>query len=226
MTGPEEVPLGGGWSTDGVVRIGETVRRPSVHATQTMRDVLVLVEREGFDAAPRWLGFDEHGRDVLSYIDGDTYSDCRAIVWSDRQLIASATLLQRYHAATAGSAVAGADEIVCHGDFGPWNLIWRHGLPVAVIDFDNAHPGDRAEDVGYALRAHLNLALPQLAPAEQARRALLFVHAYGSPIDAAGALAAEYDRAEARCRANGWLEELARLDRERAWLRAHAALLQ
>jgi hypothetical protein len=54
-----EVPLGGGWSTDGVVRIGDTVRRPQAHAAQLMRDVLLLLEELGFDAAPPWRGFDE-----------------------------------------------------------------------------------------------------------------------------------------------------------------------
>jgi Ser/Thr protein kinase RdoA (MazF antagonist) len=89
-------------------------------------------------AAPRWLGFDEQGRDVLSWIDGGTYSDCRAIVWSDEQLASSARLLSRYHDAVASAPLAVGEEVVCHGDFGPWNLIWRAGLPVAVIDFDTA----------------------------------------------------------------------------------------
>jgi aminoglycoside phosphotransferase (APT) family kinase protein len=222
----EEVTLGGGWSTDGVVRVGDTVRRPSVHATQTMRDVLVQLESVGFDEAPRWLGFDAQGRDVLTYVDGDTYSDCREIVWHDDQLAASGALLRRYHDATAGSSVAAGREVVCHGDFGPWNLIWRGGRPAAVIDFDNAHPGDRVEDVGYALRAHLNLALVAIPPAEQARRAAVVTAGYGLPIDIASALDAEYDTAEARCRSNGWLKELARLADERRWLDRHRNLLR
>lgn len=221
-----EIPLGGGWSTDGVVRVDETVRRPSVHATQTMRDVLVHLESVGFAAAPRWLGLDAQGRDVLTYLDGDTYSDCREIVWRDDQLTASAGLLRRYHDATAGSPVAGSREVVCHGDFGPWNLIWRDGRPVAVIDFDNAHPGERVEDVGYALRAHLNLALAEIPPGEQARRAAVYAEGYGLPVDLVSALDAEYDAAAERCRSNGWLEELARLAEERRWLDRHRALLQ
>ena len=54
-----EVPLGGGWSTECVVRVGDTVRRPPKHSSRLMRDVLVHLERVGFDAAPRWLGLDE-----------------------------------------------------------------------------------------------------------------------------------------------------------------------
>jgi hypothetical protein len=82
-----EVPLGGGWRVAGVVRVGDTVRRPPAFATQLTRDFLVHLER---------VGFDELGRDILSWIDGETYSDCRAIVWSDEQPASSARLLSRY----------------------------------------------------------------------------------------------------------------------------------
>jgi aminoglycoside phosphotransferase (APT) family kinase protein len=147
----DEVPLGGGWSTGGVVRVGDTVRRPPEHSSQLMRDVLVHLEDVGFDAAPRWLGRDEQGRDILTFLEGETFSDTRRLTWSDGQLAAAGALLRRYHDAVAGIVLAGGSEVVCHGDFGPWNLIWVGGVPRSVIDFDNAHPGPRMEDVGYAL---------------------------------------------------------------------------
>ena len=71
---PDEVSLAGG-VTNKVVRVGDTVRRPSNASSPLMRDVLRQLERAGFDAAPRWLGVDEQGRDVLSWIDGDTHTD-------------------------------------------------------------------------------------------------------------------------------------------------------
>ena len=61
--------------TDGVVRVGDTVRRLPRYATQLMRDVLVHLERAGFDAAPRWIGSDDQGCDVLSRIDGETFTE-------------------------------------------------------------------------------------------------------------------------------------------------------
>ena len=196
MTG--EIPLGGGWSVEGVVRVGDTVRRPPIFATPLMRAVLVHLEEIGFDAAPRWLGLDDQGRDVLSFIEGDTFGDCRAIVWSDEQLAASARLLRRYHDALAGSPLAGDQEVVCHGDFGPWNLIWRDGLPVCVIDFDTTRPGPRVNDVGYALWKHLNLGLVELATDEQARRARIFVGAYGTEFGIAAAIGLAQEQAEVR----------------------------
>jgi aminoglycoside phosphotransferase (APT) family kinase protein len=218
-----EIPLGGGRSVEGVVRVGDTVRKPPEHATQLMRDVLVHLERVGFDAASRWLGMDEQGRDVLSFVEGDTFSDCGSIVWSDEQLAASAQLLARYHDAVAGSQLAGDEEIVCHGDYGPWNLIWRHGLPVYVIDFDTTRPGRRVEDVGYALWKHLNLGLVELPAGEQVRRARVFVDAYGIELDIAAAIDLAQEQARVRFTEHGWEKTLPKLAAERAWLAANRA---
>ena len=34
----------------------------------------------------------------------------------------------------------GTDEIVTHGDIGPWNVVYRGEDPIAFIDCDNARP--------------------------------------------------------------------------------------
>ncbi|MGV9364612.1 phosphotransferase [Amycolatopsis sp. NPDC003731] len=45
----------------------------------------------------------------------------------------------------------GTGEVVCHGDFGPWNVVWRGGQPVGILDWDYARPAPRLHDVAYAL---------------------------------------------------------------------------
>jgi len=37
--------------------------------------VLRHLERAGFDGAPRVLGFDDRGREVLTFLDGNTVGD-------------------------------------------------------------------------------------------------------------------------------------------------------
>jgi len=109
---------------------------------------------------------------------------------------------------------------VIHGDFGPWNLIWREELPVAIIDFDNARPGSRLDDVGYALWKHLNPGLVDLPAAEQARRGRIFVGAYDAgEIDLLRAIESAQHHAALRFAAHGW--DLTELDAERAWLATH-----
>lgn len=226
---PEEFPLAGGAMTEGVVRIGDTVRRPPPHSPQLMRDVLLHLERAGFERAPRWLGIDEQGRDILTWIDGETFTDrsqmhpyigdlAVRVTFSDDQLAEAMRLLCHYHRTFAG-------EVICHGDFGPWNIVWRDGLPFAVIDFDNVYRGDAADDVAYALRMFIGYAFAAADPPELVRRTRVALDAYGRSFDVPTILEREYDLAEERCRRNSWHRQLARLPAERAWLAAHRSLL-
>ncbi|MFF5549461.1 phosphotransferase [Streptomyces olivaceoviridis] len=59
---------------------------------------------------------------------------------------------RRPHDATAGTAVAGGEETVCHNDFSPLNVAFVDGLPVSAFafDFDRAAPGPRARDPAHA----------------------------------------------------------------------------
>src|SRR5205807_1326107 len=66
--GPDGELLTGGRTTPGVVRIGNAVHRPVRAWTTTVHAVLRHLERAGFPEAPRVLGFDDRGREVLSYL--------------------------------------------------------------------------------------------------------------------------------------------------------------
>ena len=66
-----EVPLAGGMANEGqVVRVGDTVRRPQRSWSPATHALLRHLEAVGFEGAPRFLGIDEHGREVLSYVPG------------------------------------------------------------------------------------------------------------------------------------------------------------
>lgn len=221
-----ETPLSGGATHgDAVVRVGDTVRRPARQSATLVREVLLRLEQVGFEAAPRFLGVDEEGRDVLTWIDGETLAERgrlhpylgdppERIAFTDEQLTAAFRLLRRFHDAFG-------ERVICHGDYGPWNLVWRDGLPVALIDFDDVHPGEPAEDVGYALRMFVGYGLAAAEPAELVRRTRAALAAYGAAFDVPAILEREYERAEERCRRNGWHRQLERLPAERAWLAAN-----
>ena len=70
----DETLLPGG-KLNPVVRVGDTVRRPSGAWTPTVHALLRHLRERDFTLGPEPFGFDEHGREVLSYIPGDTIGD-------------------------------------------------------------------------------------------------------------------------------------------------------
>lgn len=141
------VPLTGGRITHGVVRIGDTVRRPTSAASPFVASLLNLLESRGFTGAPRYLGRDQEGRDTFSYVPGWVPAKFRP--WTDAQVAAAGALARAMHDATRGSDLARQHQVVCHHDLGPNNAVFQDEMPVAFIDFDMATPGSPLEDVGY-----------------------------------------------------------------------------
>lgn len=172
-----EQTLGGG-ETLGLVRVGDTVRRPA-HATGPFtREVLLHLERAGFAGAPRFLGVDEHDREILTFLPGEAVPD--AALLADAQIASAGRLIRAFHDATAGTPVAGGAEVVCHGDLGPHNTVFVGEEAVGLIDWDDTlAPGTRLADLGHAVWCFAAVAEPLFDLDEQARRVALFCTAYG-----------------------------------------------
>jgi Ser/Thr protein kinase RdoA (MazF antagonist) len=173
-----EIPLEGGRITPGVVRVGDTVRRPTNPNSPFVHELLLDLEKAGFDAAPRFLGIDERGREILSYREGWVPDNIRRS-FADPVLEEAARLLRRYHDVTAGWRGA---EVVCHNDISPVNFLFDGDLPVSLIDFDLAAPGERLRDLAYGLFLWLALEDGGLPLRTQARRTHVFLNAYGMEV--------------------------------------------
>jgi aminoglycoside phosphotransferase (APT) family kinase protein len=139
----------------------------------------------GFTGAPCSLGFDEAGRDVFSYLEGEVPRD---LGWyDDYVLIEAAALIRRYHDATSNllsvpSGRIAELEVVCHNDLSPCNFVFQEGRPVAIIDFDAAAPGPRLHDLGYAAWMWLDLGDDDIQVDQQKHRLAVFSAAYDPTI--------------------------------------------
>lgn len=74
---------------------------------------------------------------------------------------------------------------LCHGDFGPHNILWSEDKVASVIDFDHACMGDPAIDIAPLISFHGASRLASLCSAETIRRAML--HRATLPLQVAAA---------------------------------------
>ncbi len=179
-----ETPLPGGFINT-VVRVGDTVRRIPRRRAAFVQKLLEFFAEQGWAGAPRFLGIDDHGREILSFLDGHVAWEPvqPAAVWSDASLEQAAVLVRQFHDLTAGTPLAGGEEVVCHNDLSPRNTVYRDlglGLrPVAFLDWDGAAPGRRIHDVAYLCWQYLDLGPSAGEPAAAVRGMRLLSNAYG-----------------------------------------------
>ncbi|MFC4145806.1 phosphotransferase [Micromonospora mangrovi] len=196
MTGREEL-LPGGFVAE-VVRVGDTVRRTLPPNAEFVAALLRHLAPTGL--APRHLGVDERGRQVLSHLDGRVPWQERedAAYFSDAALTRLGGLIRTLHDACAGTGLAGDAETVCHRDLSPKNTVYRDSpsgpLPVAFLDWDLAGPGRRIEDVAFACW-HWGELGGDADPAELGRRCRLLCDAYDAAAGAPSPVGAGADPA-------------------------------
>jgi hypothetical protein len=195
----DETPLSGGFVTE-AVKVGDTVRRavgpwsPAVHA------LLEHLESAGYDGAPRYLGMDERGREVLSFVEGVVPDGAHPGVVTDLALRDVGGLVRSLHRTVEGfklppgrhwhfASLGGpGPHVVCHHDLSPKNTVFRNGRAVAFIDWDLATPEAPIHDVVHAAWQFVPLASDEACarqgwprPPERGRRLRLLLDAYGLP---------------------------------------------
>ncbi|MEZ2222319.1 phosphotransferase [Rhizobium sp. RCC_161_2] len=181
---------------EGPFRRGEFIHRHTRPWTASVHALLVGLRSHGFTNAPLSAGYDAVWEKV-SFLPGTTgdLDECEDMR-SETALRSAASLLRRYHDCTAlflSEMAAWQEwqmssrrpiEVICHGDFAPYNVVLNEGAVTGIIDFETAHPGPRGWDLAYALYRWAPLSTGIAAESlggldTQTRRARIFLDAYG-----------------------------------------------
>ncbi|WP_201712816.1 phosphotransferase [Rossellomorea arthrocnemi] len=158
---PNEEKLTGG-NVSNVYRSGDTVRRELKPESAKIHKLLNHLEVKGFKHSPAFLGIDEKGREILSFIEGEAGNyPLKDYMWSGEALKEIAKILRKYHDAVSDFPIEAGwhpidntprpYEVLCHNDFAIYNIIFNEKRPVGIIDFDVAGPGPRRWDIAYTL---------------------------------------------------------------------------
>jgi len=163
------LPLSGGTANRGrVVRVGDTVVRPTAPCWPATHALLRHLDAAGFSGAPRVLTAGPV-TETLTYIAGRAaVPPLTEDVLTDEALVSVADLLHRYHRAAASFDPSGyawprpvparyRTGLVSHNDVYPANVVFRDGRAVALIDFDLAGPGSAVWDFAAAARLFVPL---------------------------------------------------------------------
>ena len=183
-----EVALWGG-QTVGVVRVGDTVRRPTKPNSESVHRVLRWLARErAAPYVPEVLGIDDQSREVFLYIHGEpTWVRHHAIWGSDGAIEAAGRLVRRFHTDVAAYEKPTADDVVlCHGDLGPWNVVRSPDGQLTFIDWDGLAHRQRLWEAAFAAWAFVPLmganetaAVGWDTPPDHGRRLARFCRGYG-----------------------------------------------
>lgn len=222
---PADGELLAGGSRRRVVRVGGTVLIAPHERSGYIAELLGHLERVGFDGAPRWLGRRDDGYELLTYVEGTVPGDPPYHL-NDDQLTAAAGLVLRFHDAVAGTTLCRGAETVCHGDLGPHNTVFRDGLPVAIIDWDDdVGPGSRAADFADAVWGFADVTRDEVPVAEQARRVAVMCASYPSmtPAIVVDELAAQFERARSNHVAAGRVGPVEVFTALISWMDRHGA---
>lgn len=185
--------------TEGVVRVGDTVRRPHQERSLAVAHYLDHLEHAGFAGSPRFLGRDSRGRDVLTFLDGSVAAASPQRWAASEELLASiAELLLDLHRAAAGFDAGEAlfprdpadvgPTVVTHLDVTPQNVVVRDGRAVGLIDFDLARRATAYLECRNTAMHWVPLAdpadvYPEWQGIDQLRRLRLFVDAFGLGVE-------------------------------------------
>jgi thiamine kinase-like enzyme len=175
----------------------DNVIRPSGAWTPHVHRFLHFLIQEGFTVVPQPYGFSEKGDETLSYVQGEVYNDpLPEFMIQDHMIISSAKLLRSYHEVSGryidritnkeAWMLPARDpiEVMCHGDFAPYNVTIVDGEAFGIIDFDTLHPGPKLWDIAYAVYRWVPVSNPtnpdnRFSLEEQIRKMKLFLDTYG-----------------------------------------------
>ncbi|MCG8478044.1 MAG: aminoglycoside phosphotransferase family protein [Spirochaetales bacterium] len=177
---------------DGVVR-------PARPWTSTVHRFLDYMVSNGADFVPRPVAVTDD-TEIVSYLPGEVHHyPLPGELYAIEAVRSAARLLRAFHDRSRGflPLLTAGDvwmleprepiEVMCHGDYAPYNVTTDRWRARGIIDFDTLHPGPRMWDLSYAVYRWASFTAPEnpdsrFSLSEQIRRGTVFFDTHGVPV--------------------------------------------
>lgn len=180
-----------------IFKESERVIRPANKWTPHVHSFLRFLYENGFKNIPIPYEITEDGKEIVSFVEGDVYNNrLPDFLQREDTLVSVAKMLRRFH--DIGELyiknLTGREdwmlpvicpiEVMCHGDFAPYNVTFMDDKASGMIDFDTLHPGPRIWDIAYAIYRFVPFVSPHNPDYcedinRQIAKARIFIDAYG-----------------------------------------------
>jgi len=149
----QEVYLPG--NVGGAVRVGDTVRRATGAWTNAVHALLDYLSTR-VAGVPKVLGYDEQGREVLSYLHGRVV-DVDSELLTTEQIVSVVSWTRDFHEAVAGFSHPGPwryfrvaePSLIGHNDIAPYNVCFEGDEVTGVFDWDLAGPTTPVHELAF-----------------------------------------------------------------------------
>ena len=181
-------------------KIQDTVIRPSNKWTRDIHCFLQFLHENGVNFVPEPYSINEK-EEIISFVSGEVFNyPLPQKFLKDSMLISAAQLLLKFHNYSTKYIsrlsnnenwmlpILSPIEVMCHGDFAPYNVTIVNNLAFGIIDFDTLHPGSRMWDIAYAIYRWIPFESPSNSDycenlKEQIRKTKLFLDTYGLELE-------------------------------------------
>ena len=178
-------------------RVNETVLRPCNRWTKDVHRFLDFLQGLDADFVPKPLGVTAHNEEILSFMPGEVFNyPLPENLLTNSMVVSAAELLLKFHSYSEKYISRSIHEeqwmlpitlpieVMCHGDFAPYNVTVIDNKATGIIDFDTLHPGPSMWDIAYAIYRWVPFGNPASPDShgtlqEQIRKIKLFLDTYG-----------------------------------------------
>ena len=177
-------------------KMEDTVVRPSNKWTKDVHRFLHFLHEKGAEFVPEPIGITNEN-EMITFMPGEVFNyPLPENLLKDTMVISAAKLLLKFHQYSEQYVpeltnneqwmlpAVSPVEILCHGDFAPYNVTVIDNEAVGIIDFDTLHPAPKMWDIAYAVYRWVPFNNPHSLDSkgilqEQIRKTKLFLDAYG-----------------------------------------------
>jgi len=182
-----------------VYRIGDHVRRIAKPWSKSVLRFLRHLENDGLPVE-HIVSLNENF-EISAFVEGEMVHPNK---WSDNALYKIGKMLSKLHTSSRGFKlqdddiwqdwflrhVGKAEQICCHGDIAPWNVITENGHPKVLLDWEMAGPADPFAELARVCWLFVQLfdddlqAMHNLpSPKKRAEQVRIIADAYGLTAD-------------------------------------------